>query len=268
MKSLARRRLSGLALLVLAATPAAAQEPPPGDGPRGSSQGAPGEARYDEVGYAGAISAPGVSAISAALEQGSYAEVTALDSGRTILVRILVGRPAAGRIVGLSTGALGALAASGEPVPIRIRRVAPGPQDVAQLLAGQPAGMRADAPDALLVPLRRRLGVSSAQASPTIKPAGPPKPRPAAVQPASAPATPRPAPDRPVAAYFVQVAALSDRRRAEALARQLGGGVVAAGALFRVQMGPFAGIDAADRARARAVQAGYPDARRYRAPGR
>lgn len=62
--------------------------PPPGTGPQGSSQLRPGEARYDRVGLAGHAEGEGVFALSGELAPGSFAEVTALGSGKTILVQV------------------------------------------------------------------------------------------------------------------------------------------------------------------------------------
>ena len=63
--------------------------PDTGQGPQGSSRLRPGEERYDRVGYAGYAGAgEGVFALSGVLPQGTHAEVTALDTGKTILVLI------------------------------------------------------------------------------------------------------------------------------------------------------------------------------------
>lgn len=259
MKSHAR--LWGLGLIALGSA-AIAQQEPAGDGPRGSSQLAPGEVRYDEVGYAGLAELGGVSVASSALPPGSYVEVTALDSGRTILAVVTGSGAPPARLVALSPGAARALGVAREPAPVRVRRVTPGPQDSALLSAGQAASERADAPDALLVPLRKRLARPPAATAPAVavKPATPPPPA------AAKPAPPRPAapaPTRPAATgrYYVQVAALSNRDRAEALARSLGGGVEAAGSVYRVRLGPYSDAAAAAQGRAAAARKGYPDAR-------
>ena len=60
---------------------------------------------------------------------------------------------------------------------------------------------------------------------------------------------------------FVQVAALSNLSRAQALAKQLGGQVRSAGTIHRVQLGPFADNAAALRARGDVARRGYGDAR-------
>ncbi|HWK34638.1 SPOR domain-containing protein [Sphingomonas sp.] len=259
--------------------PQAAFQEPAGAGPRGSSQPAPGEVRYDEVGYAGLADMGGISVASSALSPGSYVEVTALDSGRTILA-VVTGNGSAERLVLLSPGAAGALGIASEPAPVRVRRVVPGPQDAALLAAGQAASGRGDAPSALLVPLRKRLAPLPVAAKPAAvaKPDRQPPPvrtspqpaltkpipRPAAPppQPRAQPQPPTPAVARPAAGgYYVQVAALSSRVRAQALAKSLGGNVEAAGAVYRVRLGPYPDAAAAAQGRATAARKGYPDAR-------
>ncbi|MGK6319896.1 SPOR domain-containing protein [Sphingomonas sp. DT-204] len=267
----------GAGLLLLATGQAAAQvqpqdaaafQEPPGDGPRGSSQAKPGEVRYDEVGYAGLAELGGVSIASSTLPSGSYVEVTALDSGRTILA-VVTGNGSPGRLALLSPGAASALGIAGERAPVRVRRVTPPPQDMALLSAGKAASGRSDAPKALLVPLRKRLGPPSGATAPIATASVPPAASPSPPTPSPRPAPPpkkvparasTPAP-RHVAGYYVQVAALSSRARANALASSIGGTVEPAGALFRVRLGPFPDAASAGRGRAAAVRQGYPDAR-------
>ncbi|WP_423602802.1 SPOR domain-containing protein [Sphingomonas sp. MS122] len=242
--------------------------PPPSDGPQGSSQLRPGEARYDRVGLAGYAEGQGVFALSDELTAGSFAEVTALDSGKTILVQV---RGAGNGLIELSGGAAAQLGVSGNP-PVRVRRVTVTPQDSALLSSGQAAPPRADAPQALLVGLRRKLAEqvpAMVKAAPPSRPAPrPAKAPPAKAQPAKAPPTaPAPAtPARATSGLFVQVAALSNAQRARSLADQLGGIVRSAGSLHRVQLGPFPNRAAAERARADAASRGYGDARLISVP--
>lgn len=222
--------------------------PDTGQGPQGSSRLRPGEERYDRVGYAGYAGAgEGVFATSAVLPQGSHAEVTALDSGKTILILI---RGQGSGLIDLSAGAARQLGVTGNP-PVRVRRVTVTGQDATLLAAGQAAAMRADAPQALLAGLRRRLGDT---------------PREPVATPAERPTRPstRP-PPRPTQAasrgLFVQVAALSSAARARALADELGGIVRPGGGVYRVQLGPYSNSAAAERARADVARRGYGDAR-------
>ncbi|MEG3086304.1 septal ring lytic transglycosylase RlpA family protein [Sphingomonas sp. PB4P5] len=236
-------------------------------GPRGTS----GEQqRYDAVGYAswygeemgGGTTASGQrfdpNAITAAhrtLPLGSVAEVTALDSGRTILVLIADRGPgAADREIDLSRGAAQLLGVTAM-APVRVRLTNASPQDVRALRSGQPAGERIDAPPTLLTALRRKLPTRAITAAP-------PQPlRP--VRPNYTPPAPRPTAGRaPVTSgLFVQVAALSNEGRAQALATSLGGRVQRIGAIFRVQIGPYANTASAQRARDEVARRGYGDAR-------
>lgn len=239
----------------LSATPPSA--PPPGyaegapetpEGPQGSSRLRPGEERYDRVGYAGYAGAgEGVFALSSVLPQGSHAEVTALDSGKTIL--ILIRGPGRG-LIELSGGAARQLGVTGNP-PVRVRRVSVTGQDSAALAVGQPAPMRADAPPALLAGLRRRLGATPREEAAAPPPDRPARPTPQATRPAS----------RPTSGLFVQVAALSSAARARALADELGGIVRPGGGVYRIQLGPFTSSAAAERARADVARRGFGDAR-------
>lgn len=249
----------------------AAFQEPPGDGPRGSSEVKPGEIRYDEVGYAGLTDLGGVSISSSTLPPGSYVEVTALDNGKTVLA-VVTGNGSPNRLALLSPGAASALGIAADPAPVRVRRVTPPPQDTALLSAGQAASARSDAPKALLLPLRKRLGpppgatapIATVSVPPTVSPspspARTPPPKPAPPPKKTPPRASAPAP-RHTAGYYVQVAALSSRARADALASSIGGTVEPAGTLFRVRLGPFPDAESAGRGRAAAVRQGYPDAR-------
>lgn len=84
----------------------------------------------------------GVSAAHPTLPLPSYVEVTALDTGRRILVRVndrgpFTGR---GRILDLSRGAAEALGVRGAGVvPVRVRAVSPDERDRARLRRGKAA---------------------------------------------------------------------------------------------------------------------------------
>lgn len=88
----------------------------------------------------------------------SYVEVTSLETGRTILVRINDRGPfARGRIVDLSRGAADLLGirAAGTAV-VRVRRVEPAERDRARLRDGKTAAPRPDATPTDLDALRYR----------------------------------------------------------------------------------------------------------------
>lgn len=264
----AQRQWQAPAQQVPAPAPPSYADPTAGArGPSGSSQPGPGETRYDEIGYAGIRPVSGggamdqaVVAVHRSLPANSYVEVTALDSGRTVLVLVTGTDPSANHPIDLSAGAARLLGASGDMVPVRIRSVNPPAMDKAALQAGRPAGERADAPQVLLAALRKHLPAQPSYAS-----AAPSYDSPAYRPPASG-YTPRPAPMRsatPAARgrFVVQVAALSSAGRAQALAQSMGGFVKPGGGLYRVQLGPFATAGEAEAARRRAAGAGYGDAR-------
>ena len=236
----------------------------------------------------------GVAAGHRTLPFPSYVEVTALDSGRTALVRIDRRGPMTGdALIELTPMARAQLGlAPGSRAPVRVRRVNPPEAERALLRAGQQAPARMDTPSGLLAALKRKLGVAqppAAAATPSVidlppsSAAPPPQvstPKPAAtVRPV---ARPRPAPVAPVAQApgpvavavapqsaakpaaksdrYVQVGAFSTRARADAAARQVGGSVSPAGNLWRVRIAASSTAEA-QAALAKAKRAGYADAR-------
>jgi len=233
---------------------------------------------YDAVGRA-SIAPDGGGAISAAhhtLPLPSYVEVTALDSGKTALVRVERRGPLGSRdLIELSPGAATQLGlAVNARGAVRVRRVNPVEAERALLRAGQAAPARMDTPKSLLAVLQRKL--DQQEGRPAVVPAEPPvpattkpqQPEPK-VQPKPAPKpAPVPLPAKPAGAAahsVVQVGAFADRARAQAAAARLGGQVSPAGRLWRVRLGPFAGEAEAKAAQAKAKAAGYSDARIQRA---
>ncbi|MGE4323319.1 MAG: septal ring lytic transglycosylase RlpA family protein [Sphingobium sp.] len=90
----------------------------------------------------------------------SYVEVTALDTGRTILVRVNDRGPFAGRgrIIDLSRGAAEQLGIRGQGhAPVRVRLVDPSEKDRARLRQGKAAGERPRVPAGQLENLRAQL---------------------------------------------------------------------------------------------------------------
>lgn len=229
---------------------------------------------YDAVGYAVPAEGSGISGAHRTLPLPCYVEVTALDSGHTILVRLDRRGPMSGgdSLVALSAGAWAQLGLSADRAAVRVRRVNPPEQERALLRTGQAAPMRMDTPPGLLSALKRKLGIATpppadepAKALPpapapkaAAKPATKPEARPA---PLAKPATPKaaatPKPARTGSA--VQVAAFSTRERAEKAAAQVGGTVSAAGRFFRVRI-PAQGDAAVQAALAKARAAGYAGA--------
>jgi rare lipoprotein A len=256
---------------------------------------------YDEVGYAswygeefagrntanGEVFIP--SAITAAhkiLPMPSYVEITALDTGRTILVRVNDRGPFANdRLIDLSEGAAKQLGMAEQGVAgVRVRVVRPPEQERAVLRSGQSAPTRINTPESLLKILREKL---AKMPRPKLVTAAL-RPVPSAATPAARPApplqsrddrfvregavTPRPtsrpsaAPTTAAVGYVVQVAAFSSRARAKDLALKLGATVVtsADGRLFRVRFGPFATEAEGQNALSSAQRRGYPQARLFR----
>lgn len=225
--------------------------PPPANGAPSATSGQ-GDANYDEVGYATTLSGgtPGQLAVSVrGLATGSFVEVTVLATGRTVLLENNIMVPlASGRLVGFSPAAAAALGLSGGSDAVRVRQVNPSAQDQAAVRRNT-APVRMDAPEPLLAGLRRKLG-----GAPVVPPPAPvPAPGASAPPPASGGAT--------QGGFYVQVAALSNRARADALAAEVKGFVQASGSLYRVQVGPFANQAAAERARADVAARGFGDAR-------
>lgn len=261
------------------------------------------KADYDDVGYAswygeekqGGTTANGEAfnpdAITAAhrtLPLPSYVEVTSLDTGRTILVRVNDRGPFSNdRLIDLSQGAARQLGIAGQGhAPVRVRRVNPPEQERAMLRMGNAAAERLESPVMMLTALRRKLGITptppmagaaSAPAAAAATAAAAPPPILATaippstaevstpVAPAPAPVPPaRPAPAASVPAtggWFVQLGAFSSRPRAEALAKRAGARVDASGAIYRVRFGPFASEAAANES-LRSIRAkGYSEAR-------
>jgi len=113
---------------------------------------------YDAVGYASVGGqGAGISAAHHTLPLPSYVEVTALASGRTILVRVNRRGPMDGtHAIELSPAAAQQLGVSSD-APVRVRRVNPLESERALLRLGQNAPERIDTPKPLLTVLQRRL---------------------------------------------------------------------------------------------------------------
>lgn len=262
------------------------------------------QAAYDDVGYAnvdlsedgGAVPDVNAETNPLAITAGhkslpipSYAEVTNLNTGRTILVRINNKRVGSGRLIELSLGAARQLGVeTSSRIPVRVRRTNPPEFERATLRQGQAAGERIETPPALLSALRKKLGVApvdTVAALPTVATRAMAKRKPARKVGADFDA-PRVAPsavrgdrfivedgviDRRVpssreptsdaAAFFVQIAAFSNESRARSLARQLGGSVVNAGGIWRVRKGPYRNQEQAEASLGVMMSKGYRDAR-------
>ncbi|WP_395333095.1 SPOR domain-containing protein [Novosphingobium sp. BL-8H] len=182
------------ALISLAAVPAIAKEhPAAASGPAadypmvvgdpftiGTTTWTPADQlNYDAVGYAtvGEDGGAGVSAAHKTLPLPSYAEVTSLDTGRTVLVRITKRGPMSNEaLVELSPEAANQLGvAAGANAAIRVRRVNPPEAERALLRSGSRAPERMATPDGLLKVLRRKLADQSPLLQPPSTPPTMPK---------------------------------------------------------------------------------------------
>lgn len=237
---------------------------------------------FDAVGYAaiGTEGGEGISAAHKTLPLPSYVEVTSLDSGRTILVRVERRGPMTNdRLVELSPGAAQQLELTADRAPVRVRRVNPPEHERALLRSGQRAPQRMDTPKALLAVLMRRIDpktpVLLSGAAPALptggeKPGQPPRREPEASTAGRSATKPAPA-EKPAASgpiraaakgnLVIQAGAFASRANADATAAKIGGRVEPAGRLFRVRSGPFATRAEAEAALAKVRSAGYRDAR-------
>lgn len=244
---------------------------------------------YDEIGYAAADGpgAPGVTAAHRTLPLPSYVEVTALDSGRTALVRVERRGPMTNaRLIALSDAAMAQLGL-GEGAPVRVRRVNPPEDHRSELRAQREAPLRMDTPAGLLEVLRRKLPASGAATlsdprqaqmsgrepnagtlaafDPEAEATSLPPPEPAASAMAiGAPVeveSPSSAPAAAPGKFFVQLGAFGVRANADRLAAKVGGFVDAGDRLARVRTGPYATRGQAEQALAKLRAQGYSDAR-------
>lgn len=132
---------------------------------------------YDVLGYAswygnesgnrtsnGEQFKPGwITAAHTTLPLPTYVEVTSLDTGRRIIVRINDRGPfvRGARIIDLSAGAAEQLGTHARGVaPVRVRRVEPSEDDRERLRRGKPARALAPVPEAVLRNLRSQLSVA------------------------------------------------------------------------------------------------------------
>lgn len=241
---------------------------------------------YDQVGYVLAEDGGfvGVTGAHRTLPLPSYVEIAALESGRTVLVRIERRGPLRNdRLVALSSMALAQLGI-GDGAAVRMRRVNPPEDQRAKLRAGEEAKPRMDTPEGLLTVLRKRLpptgavtlsdprqakisGIApSESAIRTLEAdasgqAAAPAPSPVPSGPAATrPAAPLVSPPAQTGKFVVQLGAFSIRANAEKLARKVDGFLVESGRLTVVRTGPYASRGQAADALAKFRAQGYSDA--------
>ena len=193
---------------------------------------------YDAVGYAhGGTEGSGISGAHHVLPLPCYVEVTSLDTGHTILVRLDRRGPMTGKqLIELSPAAWAQLGLpAGADAAVRVRRVNPPEPERAALRMGDRAPERMETPPGLRTALRRKLGLAAPRtpdeppsatlsggppqtalrtlpappklvttkpvpAKPPVAAPAPPAPRPVVVKPEPAKvAAPKPEPAKPVA---------------------------------------------------------------------
>ncbi len=179
----------------------------------------------------------GLSAAHPTLPMPSYIAVMALDSGRTLLVRVNDRGPFhSNRILDMSLGAARLLGLSGHGArPVHIVRVYPSEAEKGAVRRGVAVSRMAASAD-VLGDLRRRAGWTAPVVANQAIPAG------------SGP-------------LYIQIASFSSLSRAEAMAARLGAQISPIGAIYRVRLGPFADATQANAALAPLAAKGYPDVR-------
>ena len=172
-----------------------------------------------------AFNPDGFTAAHRTLPLPSYVEVTALDSGRTILVRINDRGPFhSNRIIDLSLGAARQLGITGKGArQVRVRRVEPSQRDRMVLRQGQPVTVRGGRGEPQRAVAAAQIPVG----------AGP---------------------------FFLQIASFSSEQRARILAEKLDADVSSIAGTWRVRLGPYKSADKALVALAPLAARGYPDA--------
>ena len=236
-------------------------------------------ASYDEVGRANWYGAElaghktgngetfnpdSITAAHRTLPMPSYVEVTNLDSGRTILVRINDRGPFTGdRIIDISQGAARQLGVLGQGhFPVRVRRVNPPEYEKIALKNGEKAAERLGTPPALLNALRKKLGATPIT---VVQSAIPEDKAPVPGSKTVKIPAPKPSLAKPMAAtnrvYFIQVGAFSTDTRANIAAKQVGGSSKASGKYWHVRTGPYLSEAMAKAALGPVVAKGYRDAR-------
>ena len=158
---------------------------------------------YDEVGYAAldGESSAGISVAHKTLPYPSYVEITALETGRTVLARVERRGPLRNdRLVALSPGASQQLGIA-EGAPVRVRRTNPIEQERAALRAGRSAAERLETPASLLAVLKRKLPEQGASAPASVAAVGTLPPPPIREVPKKVATSSTPVSDAPAGGY-------------------------------------------------------------------
>ena len=196
------------------------------------------ELRGQKTANGEAFDPDGMTAAHRTLPMSSYVEVTSLDTGKTILVRVNDRGPYHGnRVIDLSWGAARQLGMVGHGSRIvRIRQVDPSEAEKLAQRQGRAVRIGAVVRGYELDRLRTRSDWSAPAQAQTVLPAG-------------------------GGPYFVRVATFSSKSRAESMAGRLGAKLFEAGGLYQVRLGPYADANKVNAALAPLAAKGYPDVR-------
>jgi rare lipoprotein A len=196
------------------------------------------ELRGEKTANGEAFDPNAVTAAHRTLPLSSYAEVTTLDTGRTILVRINDRGPYHGnRLIDLSMGAARQLGIVGHGARmVRVRVVDPSERDKLALRRGQAVSVRASVAGDDLDRLRDRNGWSPPPSTGVAIPAG-------------------------GGPYFIRIGTFSSRHRAESMAGRLGARLSQVDGLYQVRLGPFDDEGKVKAALAPLAAKGYSDVR-------
>lgn len=180
----------------------------------------------------------GFTAAHRTLPLQSYVEVTALDTGRTILVRINDRGPYHGnRIIDLSHGAARQLGMVSHGARlVRVRRVDPNEQDKLALRNGKAVPVRMMVNGRDLEQLRDRNGWSAPKSTRATLPTG-------------------------GGPYFIRVGTFSSKNRAQQMAARLDAHLFEADGLYQVRLGPYADANKVNAALAPLAAKRYSDVR-------
>ena len=184
----------------------------------------------------------GISAAHRTLPLRSYVEVTSLDTGRTILVRINDRGPFhSNRIIDLSLGAARQLGMTGHGArQVRVRRVEPTDAEKHVLGRGEAVALRRSPYYATLERLRDRDDWKSSS-------------RQSSSQGTAAREISGPGP------FYLQIASFLSKYRARSLAEHLDAEISSIAGTWRVRLGPYESARKAMAALAPLAARGYPD---------
>ena len=177
----------------------------------------------------------GISAAHRTLPMPSYVEVTDLDSGRTILVRVNDRGPFHGnRIIDLSLGAARQLGITGRGSHrVAVRRVEPNERDKQALRRDDSVALRDGPGRRDLAALRESTGFV---------------------------ASVRPMVSTGDGPFYLQIASFSSGSRARKLADRLDADIDEVAGIYRVRLGPYRNAREASTALERLAASGYPGA--------